>query len=243
MQNMVGHFWCRGSLMIMLSLLNTRISRPFSSEPLFCQSAPSLFWCMGVSFLFLPLCRTRHLPMLIFMKFLSAHLSELARPLRVATLYSTTSTTPQGLLVSKNLLKICFEMPENNYRRNHLQRRVRHSILKGTPPQAALNSSCPWSECQGWLARHLLGLMSCTHVQGDSDLMYKECSAVTTLTDKDSGIYFWNSSSTFFCSCIKTIYGYLGRNHSSALLISVHFPNRKIVFFPVQLSLFVSLPV
>lgn len=109
MQNMVGHFWCRGSLMIMLSLLNTRITRPFSSEPLFCQSAPSLFWCMGIFFLFLPLCRTWHLPMLIFMKFLSAHLSELAGSLRMATWYSTTSTTPQGCL-----LKICFEMPENN---------------------------------------------------------------------------------------------------------------------------------
>lgn len=40
-QHMVGHLGCKGSLAIMLSLLNTRMSRTSSSEPLFSRSAPA----------------------------------------------------------------------------------------------------------------------------------------------------------------------------------------------------------
>lgn len=46
-QPVVGHLGCKGSVTITLSLSNTRVSRPFPSEPLFSLSASSLFWCMG----------------------------------------------------------------------------------------------------------------------------------------------------------------------------------------------------
>lgn len=123
-QHVVGSPWCRGSLTVVLSLLNTRMPKPFSSEPLLSQSAPSLFWCMGVSFLFLPLCRTRHSPMLIFMRFLSAHLSELAGSLWMATWYSITSTTPHGWLAPKTCWKSTLRYLRI-YKRKHLQERVR----------------------------------------------------------------------------------------------------------------------
>jgi len=44
------------------------------------QVRPSLYWCMG---LFLPRCRTLHLPWLNFVRFLSAQLSSLSRSMAV----------------------------------------------------------------------------------------------------------------------------------------------------------------
>lgn len=49
----------------------------------------------------------------IFMRFPSAHLSELAGSLWIPAWSSTTSTTPHSWLASTNLLKICFEISEN----------------------------------------------------------------------------------------------------------------------------------
>lgn len=164
--------------------------------------------------------------------FLSAHLSKGRIPLNLVHYHILQS--PWLVSIQKfaeNLLwygKII-------YRRNHLQGRERHRVLRGTSPQPGLNSSCPWSECQSWITRHLLRLMS---VQGDFHSMHKKCSAVATLTDKGSGMYFQNPFSSFFCSYIKAIYEFIDRNHSSGSLISVNFPNRKRFFFPGQLSLF-----
>lgn len=73
--------------------------------------------------------------------------------------------------------------------------------------------------------------------------MHKNCSAVATLTDKGSGMYFQNPFSNFSCSYIKAVYGFLGRNHFSASLISANFPNIKIFFLPGQCCLFIPFPV
>lgn len=187
-----------------------------------------------LSFLFFALCRIWHLPMLIFMTFLSAHLSKGRISLNGNLVLYHIHQSPWLVSIQK-LAENLLWYGRIIYRRNHLQGRERHSALRGTSPQPRLNSSCPWSECQSWITRHLLRLMS---VQGDSHLMHKKCSAVATLTDKGSGMYFQNPFSSFFCSYIKAIYEFVGRNHSSGSLISVNFPNRKRFFFPGQLSLF-----
>lgn len=93
----------------------------------------------------------------------------------MATHPYTTSTTPHNLLASMNLLKVGFDLIylKTFYRRNHLQRKVRHRVLhlsKVCRPvvKSGLNSSCTSSECQGCVGRPLLGLRSCTHVSKDT---------------------------------------------------------------------------
>ena len=68
------------------------------------QVSPSLYWCMG---LFLPRCRTLHLPLLIFIRFLPTQLSSLSRSCWMAAQPSGVSTTPPSFVSSANLLRVC----------------------------------------------------------------------------------------------------------------------------------------
>ena len=61
-----AHCW------LMVNLSSTRTPRSLSAELLSGRSTPSLYWCMG---LFLPRCRTLHLPLLNLIRFLSAQMS------------------------------------------------------------------------------------------------------------------------------------------------------------------------
>ena len=65
-----AHCW------LIVNLSSTRTPRFLSAELLSSRSIPSLYWCMG---LFLPRCRTLHLPLLNLIRFLSAQLSSLSR--------------------------------------------------------------------------------------------------------------------------------------------------------------------
>jgi len=65
-----AHCWLR------VNLLATKISRSFSTDVFLSRSAPYLYWCMA---LFLLRCKTPHLALLNFKRFLSAHLSSLLR--------------------------------------------------------------------------------------------------------------------------------------------------------------------
>lgn len=100
--------------------------------------------------------------------------------------------TPQNLLASTDLLKICFDLIclKTFYRRNHLQGRVRHrgvhlSKVSRLVVKSGLSPSCLWGEHHGCLARSLLGLLRCAHVQGDIHLMQKEFSAGATVDFSD----------------------------------------------------------
>ena len=58
--------------------------------------------------LFLPMCRTLHLPLLNLIRFLSAQLSSLSRSRWMAAQPSGVSTTPPSLVSSANLLMVHF---------------------------------------------------------------------------------------------------------------------------------------
>jgi len=94
-----GHCW------LMVNLSSTRTPRSLSAELLSSRSAPSLSWCMG---LFLPRCRTLHLPLLSFIRFLCAQLSSLSRFRWMAAQPSGVSTTPPSFVSSANLLRVHF---------------------------------------------------------------------------------------------------------------------------------------
>ena len=145
--NMVNYLWWKGHCRSMLSLLMIRISRSFSFEPLSSQFAPSLCWCMG---LFLPRCRIWHLPMVIFVRFLCAHFSNLAGSLWMAAWTSSKSTTPHRLLEYTTLLKICLDLICLKTFREEIICRgewgTEVCICQVCRPvvKSGLNSSCPW---------------------------------------------------------------------------------------------------
>jgi len=78
-----AHCW------LMVKLLSTSTPRSLSAELLSNRSTPSLYRCMG---LFVPRCRTLHLPLLNFIRFLSAQLSSLSRSRWMAAQPSGIST-------------------------------------------------------------------------------------------------------------------------------------------------------
>jgi len=90
-----AHCW------LTVNFSSTRTPRSLSTELLSSRSAPSLYWCMG---LFLPRCRTLHLPLFNFISFLSAQLSSLSRSRWMAAQASGVSATPPGYVSSANLL-------------------------------------------------------------------------------------------------------------------------------------------
>jgi len=87
----------------MASLSSTRTPRSLSAELLSSRSTPSLYWCMG---LFLPSCRTLHLPFLNLIRFLSAQLSNLFRSHWMAAQSAGVCTTPPSFASSANLLRV-----------------------------------------------------------------------------------------------------------------------------------------
>jgi len=90
----------------MLSFSSTRTPRSFSSG-LPSRTAPSrLYICLG--FLW-PKCKTLHFAVLNLIRFTQAHLSNLLRPLWMASLPSTVPTTPLSLVSSANLLRVHFQ--------------------------------------------------------------------------------------------------------------------------------------
>ena len=84
-------------------LSSTSTPRSLSTELLFSRSAPRLYWFMG---LFLPRCRNLHLPLLNFIRFLSAQLSSLSRSCWMAAQPSGVSSTLPSLVSSANLLRV-----------------------------------------------------------------------------------------------------------------------------------------
>ena len=92
-----AHCW------LMVNLSSTRTPRSHSTELLSRRSTPSLYWCMG---LFLPSCRTLHLPLLNLIRFLSAQLSSLSRSRWMAAQPAGVSTTPPSFVSSTNLLRV-----------------------------------------------------------------------------------------------------------------------------------------
>jgi len=92
-----AHCW------LMVNLSSTRTPRSLSSELLSSRSTPSLYWCIG---LFLPRCRTLHLPLLNLIRFLSAQTSSLSRSRCMAAQPSGASTTPPSLESLANLLRV-----------------------------------------------------------------------------------------------------------------------------------------
>ena len=92
-----AHCW------LMVNLSSTRTPRSLSAELLSSRSTPSLYWCMG---LFLPRCRTVHLPLLNLIRFLSAQLSSLSRSRWLAAQPASVSTTPPSFVSSANLLRV-----------------------------------------------------------------------------------------------------------------------------------------
>ena len=92
-----AHCW------LMVNLSSTRTPRSLSAEMLSSRSTPSLYWCMG---LFLPTCRTLHLPLLNLIRFQSAELSSLSRSRWTTAQPSGVSTTPPSLVSSANLLRV-----------------------------------------------------------------------------------------------------------------------------------------
>ena len=87
-----AHCW------LMVNLSSTSTPRSLSTELLSSRSTPSLYWCMG---LFLPRCRTLHLPLLNFIRFLSAQLSSLSRSHWMAAQAAGVSTTPPSFVSSR----------------------------------------------------------------------------------------------------------------------------------------------
>ena len=85
------------------NLSSTRTPKSLSTELLSSRSAPSLYWCMR---LFLPRCRTLHLPFLNFIRFLSAQLSSVSRCRWMAAQPCDVSTTPLSFVLSANLLRV-----------------------------------------------------------------------------------------------------------------------------------------
>ena len=84
---------------LMANLSSTSTHRSCSAEQLFSRSAPSLYWCMR---LFLPRCRTLHLPLLDFIRFLTAHLFSPSRSCWMAARPSSVSVTPPSFVSSAN---------------------------------------------------------------------------------------------------------------------------------------------
>jgi len=84
-------------------LLSTRTPRSFSEELLSSISVPNLYWCMQ---LFLPTCRTLHLPLLNLIRFLFVQPSSLSRSHWMAVQTSGVSTTPFSFVSSANLLRV-----------------------------------------------------------------------------------------------------------------------------------------
>ena len=92
-----AHCW------LMVNLSSTRTPRSLSAELLSSRSTPSLYWCMA---LFLPRCRTLHLPLLNLIRFLFAQLSSLSRSHWTAAQPSGISTTSPSFQSSANLLRV-----------------------------------------------------------------------------------------------------------------------------------------
>lgn len=92
---------CQGTPMAPVHLVPTKTSWAFSTGQLPSQAVPSLYCCEGFC---LPRCKALHLPLLNFMRFLSAHSSNLSRSFWVAALPSCILTAPSGLVSSVNLM-------------------------------------------------------------------------------------------------------------------------------------------
>lgn len=73
------------------------------------SSVPSLYPCKGF---FLPGCKTSHLSLLNFMKFLLAHSSGLSMSLWTAVLPSMISTSSRNLASSANMVNVCSLFPQ-----------------------------------------------------------------------------------------------------------------------------------
>jgi len=86
-----AHCW------LMVSLLPTRTSRS-SAEFCSSKSAPNLYWIMC---LFLPRCRTLHLPLLNLISFFSTKLSSLSKSCWMAAQPSSLSHSSQLHIISK----------------------------------------------------------------------------------------------------------------------------------------------
>ena len=86
----------------MINLSSTSTPRSLSAELLHSRSAPSLYWCMG---LFLPRCRTPHLPLCNLIRFLSAQLSSLFRSHWMAAQPASVFATPPSFVSPANLLR------------------------------------------------------------------------------------------------------------------------------------------
>ena len=83
--------------------LHSLTPRSLSTGLLSSRSAPSLYWCMG---LFLPRCRTLHLPLLNFIRFLCAQLSSLYRSHWMPAQPSGVPATLPSFMSPANLLRL-----------------------------------------------------------------------------------------------------------------------------------------
>ena len=96
---------------LMVNLSSTSTPRSLSTELLSSKSAPSLYWCMG---LLLPRCRTLHLPLLNFIRFLCAQLSSLSRSRWMTAQPETFQSLPhggkKGKVCFKHLTAVGFQM-------------------------------------------------------------------------------------------------------------------------------------
>lgn len=81
-----------------------------------------MYWCTTM---FFPVCRTLHVPLLNFIKSLSAHLSSLLKTLRIAAQPSGVSTTPPSFVAPANLLRVHSASSERSDQKD----RTHHSLL------------------------------------------------------------------------------------------------------------------
>ena len=91
-----AHCW------LMVNLWFPSTPRSLFTELLSSRSAPSLYWCMG---LFLPRCRTLHLLLLNFIRFVSAQLSGLSRSRWMAAQPSGVSANSSQFCVISKLVE------------------------------------------------------------------------------------------------------------------------------------------
>ncbi|XP_068788224.1 uncharacterized protein [Struthio camelus] len=132
----------RAHCCLMLHLLSTGTPRSFFMELLSSRSTPSLYWCMG---LFLPRCRTLHLPLLNFRRVLSAQLSSLSRSLGMAAQSSGVSAPPPSSVSAANLLRV-HSVPSSRSLMNTLNKSGPRTDPWGTPLATGLQlDSAPFN--------------------------------------------------------------------------------------------------
>lgn len=87
----------------MLSFSSTNTHKVLSVRVLPVHSPPTMYLCLGLP---QPRCRTLHLALLDFMRFVQVHLSNLSRSLCMASLPFNVLTTSYRLVSLANLLRV-----------------------------------------------------------------------------------------------------------------------------------------